>query len=95
MPTYEYKCFACDHTFEQFLKLSERKAPTKKACPSCLAKGKVQQVVLSLPGVAVDTSHRIDGKASGQFKDIMQKVSQAPGIKGSARERAMKNRYGI
>lgn len=94
MPTYEYKCFACDHTFEQFLTLSERKTPTKKACPSCSLK-KVKQVVLSVPGAAVDTSHRIDGKATGQFKDIMQKVSQAPGIKGSKRERALKNRYGI
>jgi hypothetical protein len=45
--------------------------------------------------MAIDTSHKIDGKATGQFKDIMQKVSQAPGIKGSARERALKNRYGI
>ena len=95
MPTYEYKCFTCDHTFEQFLKISERKAPTKKACPHCSVKGNVQQVVLSLPGMAIDTSHKIDGKATGQFKDIMQKVSQAPGIKGSARERALKNRYGI
>lgn len=94
MPTYEYKCFACEHTFEQFTTISERKAPTKKACPHCGLK-KVSQVVLSLPGMAIDTSHRIDGKATGQFKDIMQKVSQAPGIKGSARERAMKNRYGI
>ena len=94
MPTYEYRCSACQHTFEQFLPLSKRKAPTKKACPSCKLK-KVSQVVLSVPATAIDTSHRIDGKATGQFKDIMQKAMNAPGIKGSQRERAMRNRYGI
>lgn len=94
MPTYEYKCFACDHTFEQFQSVSNRKAPTKEACPHCSLK-KVQQVVLSVPGAAIDTSHRIDGKATGAFKDIMQKAANAPGIKGSKRERALRNRYGI
>jgi putative FmdB family regulatory protein len=32
MPTYEYKCFACEHTFEQFQSI---KAEPIKRCPSC------------------------------------------------------------
>jgi len=36
MPTYEYKCFACDHVFEQFQSITA--APIKR-CPQC---GKVK-----------------------------------------------------
>ncbi len=32
MPTYEYKCDACDHEFEQFQSIT---APSRRKCPSC------------------------------------------------------------
>jgi putative FmdB family regulatory protein len=32
MPTYDYRCKACDHEFELVQKMS---APVKKKCPSC------------------------------------------------------------
>ena len=32
MPTYDYKCDACDHTWEEFQSIKAE--PTKK-CPSC------------------------------------------------------------
>ena len=32
MPTYDYECDACDHTFELFQQISE---PVKKKCPEC------------------------------------------------------------
>jgi putative FmdB family regulatory protein len=32
MPTYDYECEACGHTFELFQKISE---PVKKKCPEC------------------------------------------------------------
>lgn len=32
MPTYDYKCKACDHAWEEFQSI--KAAPTKK-CPSC------------------------------------------------------------
>lgn len=32
MPTYDYVCAACDHTFELFQSMS---APVKKKCPKC------------------------------------------------------------
>lgn len=32
MPTYDYKCKACDHTWEEFQSI---KAPATKKCPSC------------------------------------------------------------
>ena len=32
MPTYDYECSACEHTFEVFQSISE---PVKKKCPQC------------------------------------------------------------
>lgn len=32
MPTYEYKCFACEHQFEQFQSIT---AEPLKRCPAC------------------------------------------------------------
>ena len=32
MPTYDYECDACGHTFELFQTISE---PTKRKCPEC------------------------------------------------------------
>jgi len=32
MPTYDYECDACEHTFELFQTISE---PVKKKCPEC------------------------------------------------------------
>ena len=40
MPTYEYKCRECGHTFEAFQKMSD---PVLKKCPEC--KGKVKRLI--------------------------------------------------
>lgn len=32
MPTYDYKCDACDHSFELFQSITE---PVKRKCPEC------------------------------------------------------------
>ncbi len=47
MPTYEYECEACGHSFEKFQSMSEK--PVKK-CPVC-TKMKVQKLISSGAGV--------------------------------------------
>lgn len=44
MPLYDYRCSACNHTFEQFEKMDDRNKPTRKACPGCKKK-KIQLVI--------------------------------------------------
>lgn len=41
MPTYEYKCFACDHVFERFQSIT---AEPIKRCPEC-GKAKVRRLL--------------------------------------------------
>src|SRR5687768_10879024 len=47
MPTYEYKCTACNHAFEQFQSMSA--APVKK-CPRC-GKSKVKRLLGTGAGI--------------------------------------------
>lgn len=93
MPYYEYKCFSCEHIFEEFLPISKRNKPEKKPCSSCGEK-KIKQVILSSPNVGVDFGVDIR-KANGGFKDAMQRVCEAPGIKGSKRAKELKERYSL
>jgi putative FmdB family regulatory protein len=47
MPTYEYKCSACDHAFERFQKISDRPVRT---CPEC-GKRRVRRLISSGGGL--------------------------------------------
>ena len=47
MPTYDYKCEACDHAFEQFQSI---KAEPIRKCPSC-GKRKVRRLIGTGAGV--------------------------------------------
>jgi hypothetical protein len=92
MPFYDYRCEKCEHTWEEMLKIKDHKKPEKKPCPKCGEKS-VKQIILSVPGFAVDTSMQVTNKATGGFKDVMQKTLS--GLKGTKAERYWKNRYGI
>ena len=41
MPTYEYRCAACDHQFEEFQSIT---APVKRKCPKC-GKAKLERLI--------------------------------------------------
>jgi putative FmdB family regulatory protein len=47
MPTYEYRCEACKHAFEQFQSMT---APPVKKCPKC-GKKKVKRLISSGAGL--------------------------------------------
>ena len=80
MPTYDYKCEKCGHTFEEDLKIADRKIPTESPCeqivlgqiqasPNC--GGEVKQI-LAAPYFGYDnikTRHSTNNKEPGWFKD--------------------------
>lgn len=45
MPTYEYKCFSCQHVFEVFQKISDEPVST---CPKCSAE-EVKRLLSAAP----------------------------------------------
>jgi putative FmdB family regulatory protein len=46
MPTYEYQCTKCNHTFEEFKSMN---APRRQRCPVC--RGKVERLISGGTGV--------------------------------------------
>ena len=46
MPTYEYKCLKCGHTFEEYREIT---APPRARCPQC--RGRVQRLVSGGAGI--------------------------------------------
>lgn len=67
MPTYEYECQACDHTFEEFQSMSDK--PLRK-CPVC-KKLKLRRLIGSGAGIIFKGSgfYETDYKRAGTGKD--------------------------
>ena len=78
MPIYEYRCTACQHTFEVKQKFSD---PPVKKCPEC-RKGKVEKL-LSAPGLLFKgTGWYVTDYANESRKKSMEKEKSASGNGG-------------
>ena len=93
MPTYEYKCFACNHTFERFQSIT---ADPIKRCPEC-GKAKVKRLLGTGAGFVFKgsgfyiTDYRSEGykekakaEAGGQTGGSSDSKPAASGDAGSA-----------
>ncbi len=65
MPTYEYECRKCGHTFEKFQSIT---AAPVKTCPKC--RGKVARLLSAGAGIIF--------KGSGFYQTDYKKSSHAP-----------------
>jgi putative FmdB family regulatory protein len=93
MPTYDYECDACGHSFELFQSISE---PVKKKCPAC-GKSKLRRLIGT--GAAVmfkgsgfyQTDYRSESykKAAENDKPASESKSEGKGeSKGDAKTEA-------
>ena len=66
MPTYEYRCAACEHEFEEFQSITAR--PLKK-CPAC-GRRKLQRLIGSGGGIIFKGSgfHQTDYRSESYKK---------------------------
>jgi putative FmdB family regulatory protein len=88
MPTYDYECDACGHTFELFQSISE---PVQKKCPKC---GKLKLRRLFGTGAAVvfkgsgfyQTDYRSESYKKGAEKDKPASESKSEGKSDSKSE---------
>ena len=81
MPTYDYKCNDCDHTFELFQPMS---AEPIKICPSC--GGSVKRLI----GVGAGTIFKGSGFYQTDYKNTKKNeaAKTAPPIKSDSKEPA-------
>ena len=81
MPTYEYKCSACDHVFEKFQSITA--APIKK-CPQC-GKNKAKRLISMGAGMIFKGSgFYITDYRSESYKSAAKSESGAPSSDGKA-----------
>lgn len=82
MPTYEYECEACGHTFEEFQSMSAK--PLKK-CPSC-AKNKLIRLIGSGAGIIFKGSgfYETDYKRKDQPRPAESKSASTSSDKPAA-----------
>ena len=81
MPTYDYQCAACGHTFDKFQSIT---APAIKKCPSC-GKMKVKRLIGTGAGIIF--------KGSGFYQtdyrsDSYRKSAQADSSKSSSSDKS-------
>lgn len=90
MPTYDYECDACGHTFELFQSISE---PVQKKCPDC---GKLKLRRLFGTGAAVvfkgsgfyQTDYRSESYKKGAEKDSPSGSGKSEGGKSEKKSEA-------
>tara|TARA_R100001510_G_C7637632_1_gene195541 strand:+ start:1121 stop:1414 length:294 start_codon:yes stop_codon:yes gene_type:complete len=74
MPTYDYKCNACEHIWEEFSLINDRDKPTENPCPECSEKQVVREI--SGYGICVDTNITPNKVTGGQWNELMQKMDR-------------------
>ena len=79
MPTYDYKCEKCGHTFEEDLKIADRKIPTEERCRFPTCGGEVKQIIVKTPGFAYDNirtkhSKKEPGWYTDKIKDMKRNI---------------------
>ena len=86
MPTYEYRCSACGHTFEKFQSIT---AEPIKVCPEC-GKKKVQRLIGAGSGLIFKgsgfyiTDYRSDSYKSAAKSDSASSSSSSSGSSSSS-----------
>ena len=87
MPTYDYKCSECGHTFEEILKIADRDAPTELPCEQQVQQtkhmftkcgGKVEQVMhapyFGYDNIKTKRSKKVPGWYTDKIKDMKRNI---------------------
>ena len=79
MPTYDYECIKCGYTFEEDLKIADRKIPTEERCRFPTCGGEVKQIIVKASGFAYDNirtkhSKKEPGWFSDKIKDMKRNI---------------------
>ena len=79
MPTYDYECIKCGLTFEEDLKIADRKIPTEERCRFPTCGGEVKQIIVKASGFAYDNintkhSKKVPGWYTDKIKDMKRNI---------------------
>lgn len=76
MPTYDFKCAACQHIFEKRSSISDRHLATLAPCPKC-SQGPVERVMIAPSEVVPDGTRIGHGKKIDDgFREVLAKIHE-------------------
>lgn len=75
MPTYSYRCRSCDHKFEKYQMMDDRKIPESEPCPNCEYYDVYQSV--STPRLLYTVDNSL--KTTSSFNDRMKEIKKGKG----------------
>ena len=97
MPTYQYECRECNYQFESFSWVEDRMKPTKEKCKICGSKEVGLGYIStngSAPAMRMDDNQRIDKPHNTNgFQDVMERVANAAGVKGTQYEKHIRDKH--
>lgn len=73
MPIYDYICTSCEHYWEHYYKIAERKIPTDEPCPECGEKT-VHQTLTKPPAICDPVRVGVKKNDKG-WREVLQKIS--------------------
>ena len=76
MPTYDYRCNACEHLFESVQMMADDMIPTKEPCPECGKKEVTKSWAGVTPGIGCDMTLTPDKKTGGQWSEMMSRIKK-------------------
>ena len=72
MPIYSFLCENCDHSFDEFLSIDNRKTPTTCKCGECGNKSVVYTI--STMSIQSDSTMNANKKTKGDWNRLMDKM---------------------
>lgn len=77
MPQYDYRCSKCEHVFDRYLKMDNRKQPESEPCPKC-GEMSVEQTI-AFTNTPISTSLEASRAVkklnnASQFKEKLQQI---------------------
>ena len=76
MPTYDYRCKACEHLFKEVHMMNDHLQPTKEPCPECGKKEVAKSWAEITPSIGVDMTLTPDKKTGGQWSEMMGRIKK-------------------
>jgi putative FmdB family regulatory protein len=72
MPLYNYRCFSCEHEFNDLLKIADRKIHEEQPCPEC-GEEDVRIVMTAAPALAAEVGGSLK-KTSDGWRDVLKNM---------------------
>lgn len=77
MPIYVYKCYSCEHVFEELRVISQRHEPTENPCPNCSEEGNIETQIQAAAITSSDGNFL--SKVPDGFKDRLRDMKKLHG----------------